>query len=55
MCSKVVTDPISLGQFNHHYPVAFGDLISEVNEFIFWTGLKVLDAIVYTDHMEDFL
>jgi L-fucose isomerase-like protein len=45
---------ISVGRVNHHYPAAFGDLSAAVNEFAFWTGMKVQDAVPCTDYMTDF-
>ncbi|MDA3959055.1 hypothetical protein [Oceanispirochaeta sp.] len=46
---------ISRAQVNHHYPAAFGDLSNEINEFAFWTGMKVQDVIPYTSYMSDFI
>ncbi len=43
---------ISVGRLNHHYPIAFGDLTSELNEFAAWKELTVLDPIAYKPYLQ---
>ncbi|MCP4629589.1 MAG: hypothetical protein GY850_39705 [bacterium] len=43
---------ISVGRLNHHYPIAFGDLTGELNEFAAWKELTVLDPIAYKPYLQ---
>jgi hypothetical protein len=42
----------NIGRLNHHYPIAFGDLTNELNEFAALKELTVLDPIAYKPYLQ---
>jgi len=38
--------------FQHHFPIAFGDLHEALMEFGAWLGLKMLGPVKYQDYLQ---
>ena len=47
------TNTILSGGFEHHYPVAWGDLGDEIAEMNKWLGIKPVKKISYEDYLQD--
>ncbi len=50
---RELINTISVNRVNHHYPVAFGDLTDELNEFANWIGLNILDPVPYRPYLQN--
>jgi L-fucose isomerase-like protein len=46
---------ISIGRVNHHYSATYGHLDGEINEFVYWTDMEVLDKVAYHPYMQKFI
>ena len=44
---------ILTSRVNHHYPTAFGDLTSELNELAAWSGISVLRPVPYRPYLQN--
>lgn len=47
------TNTILSGGFEHHYPVAWGDLGDEIAEMNKWLGIKPVKKIAYENYLQD--
>lgn len=47
------TNTILSGGFEHHYPVAWGDLSDEIAEMNHWLGIRPLKKIAYENYLQD--
>ncbi len=47
------TNTILAGGFEHHYPVAWGDLGDEIAEMNKWLGIKPVKKIAYENYLQD--
>ena len=50
---RELINTISVNRVNHHYPVAFGDLTDELNEFANWIGLDILNTVPYKPYVQN--
>ena len=47
------TNTILSGGFEHHYPIAWGDLSDEIAEMNKWLGIKPIKEIPYENYLQD--